>query len=187
MQKNALAAASLALSQGVEPRAIHAGLERCHQLPGRFDVLSETPRVVLDYAHTPDALARVCDTARQLARDQRLIVVFGAAGGFDSPKRPAMGEAVGARADIAFVTNENPRNEDPSLIIEAVASGCRRANRARTVLVANRREAIRSAIECARPGDVVLITGRGRDEGLLTRDGVIPYSDVTVVRELLEV
>lgn len=183
--ENALAAAALALSQDVAPRTIRAGLENCRQLPGRFEVLSAEPHVVLDYAHTPDALVRVCDTARQLAGDQRLIVVFGAAGGFDSPKRPAIGEAVGARADLAFVTDENPRNEDPRNIIEAVASGCRRANRARTVVIPDRREAIRNAIQSARPADIVLITGRGRDEGLLKGDGVVPYSDFAVVREVL--
>jgi UDP-N-acetylmuramoyl-L-alanyl-D-glutamate--2,6-diaminopimelate ligase len=184
--ENALAAAALGLCLGVDPGAIHAGLASCRHLPGRFDVVSESPWVVLDFAHTPDALARVCDTARRLAGSQRVIVVFGAAGGYDSPKRGAMGEAVGARADIAFVTDENPRNEDAVTIIEAVATGCRSANRATTHVVRHRRDAIRRALLEARPGDLVLITGRGREEGLVEGSVVLPYSDQAAVSEVLK-
>jgi UDP-N-acetylmuramoyl-L-alanyl-D-glutamate--2,6-diaminopimelate ligase len=183
--ENALAAAALALALGVDGGAIHAGLAACRQLPGRFDVVSESPCVVLDFAHTPDALARVCDTARRLAGAGRVLVVFGAAGGFDGPKREAMGEAVGARADLAFVTNENPRHEDPLAIIEAVAAGCRAASHAATRVIADRRDAIRAAIAEARPGDLVLITGRGREEGLVEGSVVLPYSDQAAVREAL--
>lgn len=183
--ENALAAAALALSLEIDPRAIHAGLGMCRHLPGRFDILSQEPYVILDFAHTPDALIRVCDTARRLCSGGRLLVVFGAAGGFDSPKRALMGEAVGARADLAFVTNENPRDEDPASIIEAVATGCRSAQRATVHVIADRREAIRAAIQQADARDFVLITGRGREEGLLSGGSVAVYSDVSAVREAL--
>jgi UDP-N-acetylmuramoyl-L-alanyl-D-glutamate--2,6-diaminopimelate ligase len=183
--ENALAAAAFALTQNIEPRAIRDGLAACRHLPGRFDVVSQSPLVVLDFAHTPDALARLCDTARRLAGEQRVLVVFGAAGGYDEPKRAAMGEAVGARVDVAFVTNENPRHEDPRAIIDAVASGCRRAGRATTHVIADRREAIRAALGAAEAGDLVLITGRGREEGMVDGNVVTPYSDVSAVREAL--
>jgi UDP-N-acetylmuramoyl-L-alanyl-D-glutamate--2,6-diaminopimelate ligase len=140
---------------------------------------------VLDFAHTPDALVRVCDTARRLAGAHRVLVVFGAAGGFDGPKREAMGEAVGAGADLAFVTNENPRDEDPLAIIEAVARGCRRARRATTHVLLDRASAIRAALHEARPGDLVLVTGRGREEGLVEGSVVLPYSDQAAVRDAL--
>lgn len=183
--ENALAAAALALALNVDPRAIHEGLASSRHLPGRFDVVNHSPLVVLDFAHTPDALARVCDTARRLAGNHRVLVVFGAAGGFDGPKREAMGEAVGARADLAFVTNENPRHEDPLAIIEAVATGCRRAARATTRVIEDRGAAIRAALHEATAGDLVLVTGRGREEGLVEGSVVTPYSDVSAVREAL--
>jgi UDP-N-acetylmuramoyl-L-alanyl-D-glutamate--2,6-diaminopimelate ligase len=184
--ENALAAAALALTLGLAPHAIREGLARCRHLPGRFDVVSETPLVVLDFAHTPDALARVCDTARRLSGPHRVLVVFGAAGGFDGPKREAMGEAVGARADLAFVTNENPRHEDPSAIIASVAAGCRRAGGATVHVIADRRQAIRTALVEWKLGDLVLVTGRGREEGMVEGSVVTPYSDFAAVRDALE-
>jgi UDP-N-acetylmuramoyl-L-alanyl-D-glutamate--2,6-diaminopimelate ligase len=182
--ENALAAAALALTLGIPAGAIQAGLSSCSALPGRFDVVHAAPRVVLDYAHTPDALARVCDTARGLTRG-RLIVVFGAAGGFDSPKREAMGEAVATRADIAFLTDENPRHEEPMGIIEALLRGAQRGARAKLSVVHDRAQAIRDAVHQAKPDDLVLITGRGRDQGMIVGDRVQPYSDVDAVRAAL--
>ncbi len=183
--ENALAAAAFALTNGLAAGAVQAGARACSRLAGRFEVVSERPYVVLDYAHTPDALARTCDTARRLAGSARLLVVFGAAGGYDSPKRSAMGEAVGARADLAFVTNENPKHEDPLAIIDALERGCRRAGKAAVRVVVDRTEAIRRALDEARDGDFVLVTGRGRDEGMWTRDGAVAYSDVDVIASAL--
>jgi UDP-N-acetylmuramoyl-L-alanyl-D-glutamate--2,6-diaminopimelate ligase len=183
--ENALAAAAFASSQDVDAAAIHAGFAACHGLPGRFELVHEDPHVVLDFAHTPDALVRVCDTARALVGDGRLFVVFGAAGGFDGPKRPAMGEAVGARADVAIVTDENPRNEDPSAIIATLAAGCRRPKRASVRVIEDRAEAIKAAVREARPGDLVLITGRGREEGLTRGSVVTQYSDVDALQNAL--
>jgi UDP-N-acetylmuramoyl-L-alanyl-D-glutamate--2,6-diaminopimelate ligase len=139
----------------------------------------------VDYAHTPDALGRVCDTARHIAGSGRVLVVFGAGGGYDVPKREPMGEAVGARADLAFVTNDNPRHEDPSIIAQAVATGCRRGGRASVAIVYDRAEAIRRALESAGESDLVLITGRGHDRGMYFAHGMIPYSDVDAVQALV--
>jgi UDP-N-acetylmuramoyl-L-alanyl-D-glutamate--2,6-diaminopimelate ligase len=182
--ENALAAAALALSLGIPAPAIQAGLSSCSALPGRFDVLHSAPCVVLDYAHTPDALARVCDTARGLTRG-RLIAVFGAAGGFDSPKRESMGEAVASRADLVFLTDENPRHEEPRAIIEALLRGAQRGARAKLRVIHARAEAIRAALHEAGPDDLVLITGRGRDQGMIVGDQVQPYSDVDALRDAL--
>jgi UDP-N-acetylmuramoyl-L-alanyl-D-glutamate--2,6-diaminopimelate ligase len=179
--ENALAAAAFALTNGFGAGAVHAGARACSRLAGRFEVVRERPYVVLDYAHTPDALARTCDTARRLAGSARLLVVFGAAGGYDSPKREAMGEAVGARADFAFITNENPNHEDPRAIMDALERGCHRAGKAAIRVVVDRAEAIRRALDEARDGDFVLVSGRGRDEGMSTRAGVVAYSDADVI------
>jgi UDP-N-acetylmuramoyl-L-alanyl-D-glutamate--2,6-diaminopimelate ligase len=140
---------------------------------------------VLDYAHTPDALARVLQSARSLARDRRVIAVFGAGGSKDPTKREPMGEAVGQRVDLAFVTNDNPRREDPAVIARAVAAGCTRGGRAETRVIYDRSEAIGAAISAARPGDVVVVAGRGHDRGMTFANGVIEYCDVDAVRAAL--
>jgi UDP-N-acetylmuramoyl-L-alanyl-D-glutamate--2,6-diaminopimelate ligase len=183
--ENGLGAAAAALASGVEGPAVRAGLAACPVPPGRFEVLSRRPLVVVDYAHTPDALGRVCDTARRIVGSGRVLVVFGAGGGYDQPKREPMGEAVGARADLAFVTNDNPRHEDPSVIAEAVANGCRLGGRASVAIVYDRADAIRRALESASESDLVLITGRGHDRGMYFAHGMIPYSDVDTVRQLV--
>lgn len=183
--ENALAVCCAALAAGVEPQHVTAGLRGCPPLPGRFEVVARDPTVVLDYAHTPDALARLCDTARRLAGAGRVIVVFGAGGGYDPAKRGPMGEAVGARVDLAIVTNDNPRHEDPSTIARAVESGCRRAGRATVRLVYDRREAIQAALQAAAARDIVVVAGRGHDQGMSFKTGTVPYSDLETVQELL--
>ncbi len=183
--ENALAAAGAALVAGVAPEAVHQGLASCSVLPGRFEVMWRRPLVVLDYAHTPDALGQVLDTGRRIARAGRLIVVFGAGGGADPDKRGPMGEAVGGRADLAFVTNDNPRSEDPLTIARAVAAGCERGGRALTRIICDRTEAIEAAITAARKDDVVIVAGRGHDRGMRFATDIIDYSDVDALRQLL--
>ena len=103
------------------------GLASCPQVPGRLEIVARQPVVAVDFAHTPDALARTCDAARLLAGDHRVMVVFGAGGGRDKEKRGPMGRAVGERADLAFVTNDNPRHEKPADIAKAVMRVAARA------------------------------------------------------------
>lgn len=182
--ENVLAAALAALASGVPPRAVAAGLAACPVIPGRFEVVSREPLVVVDYAHTPDALARTCETARELIGDGRLIVVFGAGGGRDAAKRAPMGAAVGERADLAIITTDNPRDEDPASIAEALASGARRGGRALVVQEPDRRRAIERALFDARRCDLVLIAGRGHEREQTVRGGVVPLSDVEEVRRL---
>jgi UDP-N-acetylmuramoyl-L-alanyl-D-glutamate--2,6-diaminopimelate ligase len=182
--ENALAAALAGLAGGVAGEDVARGLAACPVVPGRFEILGQDPIVAVDYAHTPDALVRTCETARALARG-KVSVVFGAGGGRDVEKREVMGRAVGERADYAFITTDNPRNEDPAQIAEAVARGCRRGGRAYPRLVPDRREAIRRAIESARPGDVVVVAGRGHERTQQIRGVEQPFSDVEEVERLL--
>jgi UDP-N-acetylmuramoyl-L-alanyl-D-glutamate--2,6-diaminopimelate ligase len=182
--ENALAAALAGLAGGVSAQDVARGLATCAVVPGRFQILNQAPLVAVDYAHTPDALVRTCETARALAQG-KVTIVFGAGGGRDVEKREVMGRAVGERADYAFITTDNPRHEDPAQIAEAVARGCRRGGRAYPRLVPDRREAIRQAIESARPGDVVVVAGRGHERTQLIGDTEQPFSDVEEVERLL--
>ncbi len=186
--ENTLAAALAALAAGLEPQAVHAGLRALRRVPGRFELVARSPLVAVDYAHTPDALARTCDTARELAKGAgagRVIVVFGAGGNRDTVKRRPMGEAVGSRADFAIVTNDNPRDEDPRAIARAVESGCRRGGRAHVQVELDRRTAIRRAIELAEPRDVVVLCGKGHETGQIIGGETLPFDDAEVVREYL--
>ena len=182
--ENALAAALAGLATGVAADDVQRGLAECPVVPGRFEILGREPVVAVDYAHTPDALVRTCDTARSLARG-RVIVVFGAGGGRDVEKRELMGRVVGERADYAFITTDNPRHEDPAQIAQAVAGGCRRGGRAFPRIELDRRTAIRQAIESAAPGDVVVVAGRGHELTQKIGDTEHPFSDVEEVERVL--
>ncbi len=184
--ENALAAALATLDAGVAPAAVVAGLAACPPVPGRFEVLHADPLIAIDYAHTPDALARTCDSARRLARG-RVLVVFGAGGDSTPLKREPMGEAVGARADRAWITNDNPRREDPRAIAAALQQGLQRGGRAQIHVQLDRAAAIAEAIAEARPGDVVVIAGKGHERGQDLGDVVLPLSDVDEVRRALGV
>ena len=137
---------------------IAEGLSSVPQIPGRLEVVADTPfSVLIDFAHTPDALERVLATLRPLV-EGRLLVVFGAGGDRDRSKRPLMGEAAARLADRAFVTSDNPRTEDPEAIIDEVVAGMGSAPHRR---IGDRREAILAALQEARPGDLLLLAGKG--------------------------
>lgn len=184
--ENALAAAAAGLAAGLPGAAVRAGLASCAVVPGRFEVIGDAgPVVVVDYAHTPDALARTCATARALAGAGRVIVVFGAGGETDPDKRGPMGEAVGAAADLAVVTTDNPRREDPRLIAAGLRAGLERGGRAQVVAEADRGRAIAMALELAQRGDVVVIAGKGHESGQTIGAETLPFSDRAQVRRLL--
>ena len=175
--ENALATALACSATGIEPEAIVRGLAECEVVPGRFEVVSREPVVVVDYAHTPDALERTCATARRLATG-RVIVVFGAGGGAMVKKRGPMGAAVAAGSDLAVITNDNPRREDPATIANMVAKGFAGVEDAAPYeIILDRRQAIEHAIGLAKPGDVVVVAGRGHE--LMQRVGTEdrPFSD----------
>ncbi len=184
--ENALAAAGAGLAAGIPGETVARGLRDCPPIPGRFQIVAREPVLVaVDYAHTPDALARTCDAARSLAKQHRVLVVFGAGGGTDPEKREPMGRAVGERADLAFVTNDNPRTEDPKAIARAVSGGCRRGGRAYLTLELDCRAAIEQAIGKARPGDVVIVAGKGHERGQTIGTQTLPFSDVEEVERIV--
>jgi UDP-N-acetylmuramoyl-L-alanyl-D-glutamate--2,6-diaminopimelate ligase len=179
---NALGAVVVARELGVEDSAIADGLAGAERVPGRFEPVDEGQSfaVFVDYSHKPDALEAVLRTARELT-DGRLIVVFGAGGDRDRGKRPLMGRAAAEHADVAIITSDNPRNEDPEAIIAEVAQGAGEADR-----VVDRREAIERAIALAGDGDVVVIAGKGHERYQEFEEGrTVAFDDVAVAREAL--
>ncbi|MCC7416497.1 MAG: UDP-N-acetylmuramoyl-L-alanyl-D-glutamate--2,6-diaminopimelate ligase [Acidobacteria bacterium] len=187
---NILAAAGTAAALGLPFDAIERGLRALAGVPGRFQVVSESAdavTVVVDYAHTDDALRNLLETARPLARG-RLITVFGCGGDRDRTKRPLMGAVAGRLSDAIIVTSDNPRSEDPGRIIEEIQRGITQDTRrgARQVLaIADRRAAIGKAIELARPDDLVLIAGKGHEKYQIVGDRTLPFDDAEVAREAL--
>ena len=180
---NALAAATAAVELGVEVADALAGIAAAEPVPGRFEVVSDDPMVVVDYAHTPDGLEQLLRSVRGAAGGGRVLVVFGAGGDRDRDKRPAMGEAVSRLADVALVTSDNPRSEDPEAILDAIVAGA--AGPAELVREVDRRRAISLALTEARPGDVVVVAGRGHEPEQDVGGRLLPFDDRTVVREEL--
>ncbi len=185
---NALAALEAVVAAGVEPAAAAAGLGSVPPVPGRFESVDagQPFAVIVDYAHTPEGLEAVLGAARA-ATAGRVVVVFGCGGDRDADKRPQMGAVAAERADVVVLTSDNPRSEDPAAIIAAVLDGIAPPHRSRTVVEPDRRSAIATAIAAARPGDVVVVAGKGHET---TQDlgpaGTIPFDDRVVARALLE-
>jgi UDP-N-acetylmuramoyl-L-alanyl-D-glutamate--2,6-diaminopimelate ligase len=182
--ENCLMAAAVGLAYGIDLPTIVRGLESVHRIPGRLERIEcgQPFGVFVDYAHTPDALAVVLETLRQVTRG-RLICVFGAGGDRDRTKRPLMGRAVERVADLAVVTSDNPRQESPLAIIDDVLSGFEDRFAVRTVV--DRREAIGWALSAARGGDCVLIAGKGHETHQIVGQRQIACDDVQLAREWL--
>ena len=183
---NALMAAGIAICAGVGPESIRQGLENVYAVPGRIELLDTgTPyRVILDYAHSPDSLENVLKAVRQTARG-RMIALFGCGGDRDKAKRPMMGEIGGKLADFCILTSDNPRGEDPMVILDAIEAGIKPTGCEYTV-IENRREAIRYALTHAEPGDVVVLAGKGHETYQEIKGVRHPFDEKVVVRELLE-
>jgi UDP-N-acetylmuramoyl-L-alanyl-D-glutamate--2,6-diaminopimelate ligase len=184
---NSLAAATTALALGTPVDDIVRGLAAVTPVPGRFEYVDvgRDFAVIVDYAHTPEALARVLESARRVARSGRVIVVFGCGGGRDASKRPDMGAVATRDADAVVLTSDNPRNENPAAIIADIERGV--PAQRRDVLVAveeDRRAGIARALSEARSGDVVVVAGKGHEATQTIADREIPFRDVDVVREL---
>src|SRR5213078_390512 len=155
-------------------------------VPGRFERVDEGQPflVVVDYAHTDDALRNVLKTARELTR-QKLIVVFGCGGDRDRTKRPLMGEAAGSLSDLAVLTSDNPRSEDPLRIMSDAMVGLQKTGNP-YLAEADRETAIRKALENAREGDVVVLAGKGHETYQVLKDRTIDFDDRKVAREVLK-
>ena len=182
--ENALGALYAARALGVPEDAIRRGLESVRGVPGRFESVEagQPFHVIVDYAHKPDALENVLRAARELADGNRVLCVVGAGGDRDRGKRPVMGRLASELADVAIVTSDNPRSEDPAAIAAEIAAGAE----GEVEVELDRAAAIGHAIELARPGDVVLIAGKGAEQGQEFADRTVPFDDREAARDALE-
>jgi UDP-N-acetylmuramoyl-L-alanyl-D-glutamate--2,6-diaminopimelate ligase len=187
---NILAAAAACHARGCSLQAIARGVESLPHVPGRFERVDcgQPFTVVVDYAHTDDALRNLTALAREFvsrgATAARVITLFGCGGDRDRAKRPLMGEVAGRGSDFVVLTSDNPRSEDPRAIINDALVGLQKAGVKYSIEV-DRRKAIALAIGEARPGDIVLLAGKGHEKVQVTREGSLPFDDVQVAREAL--
>ncbi len=183
---NALAAAAAAGCMGIEKENIKRGIERVGSVPGRFQVITApgAPRVIVDYAHTPDALKNLLNFCSRLGAE-RIITVFGCGGDRDRGKRPLMGKIAGEYSDLVLVTSDNPRTENPLAIIKDVVEGVEQSGTDCRILE-NRREAIREGVMEGREDELVIIAGKGHECVQILRDTRIPFSDVEEARKAIE-
>src|SRR5206468_3472445 len=169
---------------GLDPASVRAGLESVEGVAGRMERLEagQPFGVVVDYAHSPASLEKVLGLLAPLAaaRGGGVIAVFGSAGERDTEKRPMMGRIAAERARLVVVTDEDPRGEDPSTILEAIARGAEDGGKRRDrdlFLIADRRRAIEAAFERARPGDIVLLAGKGHEQSIIGPAGPVAYDE----------
>jgi UDP-N-acetylmuramoyl-L-alanyl-D-glutamate--2,6-diaminopimelate ligase len=187
---NSLLAITIAAEIGVDIDQALTGLAQLAPVSGRFEIVDSSEArelgitAVVDYAHTPDGLERLLAAVRRLT-DGRVIAVFGCAGRRDREKRPVMGEVAGRLADVAIATSDNPRGEDPESIIGDVMAGVAERDRDRVRAEPDRRRAIVDALGTARPGDIVVVAGKGHERTQDLGDRIIEFDDRTVVREAL--
>jgi UDP-N-acetylmuramoyl-L-alanyl-D-glutamate--2,6-diaminopimelate ligase len=188
---NILAAAAAGYERKCDATAIARGIENLTHVPGRFERVDcgQPFTVVVDYAHTDDALRNLTALAREFVSRAgakgRVVTVFGCGGDRDRAKRPLMGEAAGRGSDFAVLTSDNPRSEDPLAIINDALVGLQKTG-AKYSVEPDRRKAITLAINEARPGDIVLLAGKGHEKTQTSREGSLPFDDVEVAREALQ-
>jgi UDP-N-acetylmuramoyl-L-alanyl-D-glutamate--2,6-diaminopimelate ligase len=189
---NILAAVAAGVVLDLPIAAIESGISSLKSVPGRFQMVStdaDDVTVVVDYAHTDDALRNLLETARPLTQG-RIVTVFGCGGDRDRTKRPLMGAVAGRLSDVIVITSDNPRSEDPARIIEDVRRGITadtRRDPAQDVLaIVDRQEAVERAIETARPGDLVLLAGKGHEKTQVIGNDALPFDDVSAAGAALE-
>ena len=173
------------MSYSIQPAVIARGIAKCAAVPGRFERVQEGQPflVIVDYAHTDDALKNAIRTARSLTK-QRVITMFGCGGDRDRSKRPLMGMAAASKSDFVVLTSDNPRSEDPLDIMNDALVGIRRSDTPH-IVEPDRERAIRRAIEQAGPGDVVLLAGKGHETYQVLKDKVVDFDDREVARRVL--
>jgi UDP-N-acetylmuramoyl-L-alanyl-D-glutamate--2,6-diaminopimelate ligase len=183
--ENLLAAAAAGLALEMPPERIAAALASVPRVPGRLEPVEagQSYAILVDYAHTEDALERLLSAVRELT-DKTIILVFGCGGDRDKGKRFPMGFAAGRMADIPIATSDNPRSEDPEAILMEVERGLAASGATKYLKIIDRREAIRTAIDLANPGVVVVIAGKGHETTQVIGDQVLPFDDRLVAAEL---
>jgi len=187
---NILATIAAATALDLPASAIERGLATLVHVPGRFEMVSSSSddvAVVIDYAHTDDALKNLLETARPLA-EGRIITVFGCGGDRDRTKRPLMGAVAARLSDIVVITSDNPRSEDPMRIIEEIKRGLPMASDrgAAIFTIVDRTEAIQFAIQKAKPGDLVLLAGKGHEQMQVIEGRELPFNEAAIARDALE-
>jgi UDP-N-acetylmuramoyl-L-alanyl-D-glutamate--2,6-diaminopimelate ligase len=182
---NLLAAVAAGYGLGIGKDGIQRGVENCLPVPGRFEpVDSGQPfHVIVDYAHTDDALEKVLLTARDL-NPTRVLLLFGCGGDRDRSKRPAMGEVASRLSDFCVITSDNPRNESPSAIIEDIESGFTGSQKYQVEI--DRGQAIRTILQLAQPEDIVVLAGKGHETTQVLADRVIPFDDREMAKSILK-
>ena len=185
---NLLAASAAAWARGMSLEQISKGATASTQVPGRFEVVpsSNGVTVVVDYAHTDDALRNLISLARELVKQSggRVITLFGCGGDRDRTKRPKMGRAAGGGSDLVVLTSDNPRSEEPMVIINEALAGVKETG-TKCLVEEDRAKAIGIAIRTAHAGDIVLIAGKGHEKGQILKDRTVPFDDVAVATEVL--
>jgi UDP-N-acetylmuramoyl-L-alanyl-D-glutamate--2,6-diaminopimelate ligase len=183
---NILAAIGAGVALDLPKEVIATGIAQLSAVPGRFEIIDvgQPFLVVVDYAHTDDALRNLLGTAKELNMDGRIITLFGCGGDRDRTKRPLMGEAAGQTSDVVVLTSDNPRSEDPLLIINDVIVGVQRT-KAKLIVEPDRQKAIEVALDEARSGDIVLLAGKGHETYQVLRDRTIALDDREVARAVL--
>jgi UDP-N-acetylmuramoyl-L-alanyl-D-glutamate--2,6-diaminopimelate ligase len=183
---NILAAVGTGVALNLSKEVIAAGIAHLSAVPGRFERIDggQPFLVIVDYAHTDDALRNLLATARELNPDGRIITLFGCGGDRDRTKRPLMGEAAGRGSDIVVLTSDNPRSEDPLLIINDAIVGAQRT-KAKVFIEPDRQKAIELALDEARAGDIVLLAGKGHETVQVLRDRTVEFDDRAVARRIL--
>ncbi len=179
---NSFAALAASTAAGITMRDAISSLAQAPQVPGRMELVSSVDNVqcFVDYAHTPDALLNVCSTMKNLCRHGRFITVFGCGGDRDATKRPLMGKAAAEYSDLCIVTSDNPRSEEPEAIIREILPGIP-SNKQHVIV--DRAAAIAAALQTAKPGDVVLIAGKGHEEYQILGEETIFFSDSAEVNK----
>jgi len=183
---NALGSAAACLAEGIPMEKVKAGLEKLSAVPGRCEIVSKDYNIdfdiIVDYAHTPDGLSNILSTAREFTKG-KLIAVFGCGGDRDKTKRPIMGKIGCEMSDIAIVTSDNPRSENPSDIIKDILNGIDKDN---YVVVENRMEAIKEALKMAKKDDVIVIAGKGHEDYQILKDKTIHFDEREIVGNLIK-
>jgi UDP-N-acetylmuramoyl-L-alanyl-D-glutamate--2,6-diaminopimelate ligase len=184
---NALAAICAAMASGIALEAAAAGAARLDHVPGRFQVVrgNQPYIVVVDYAHTPDALRNLTSLAHEVVSDSRVLTLFGCGGNRDRSKRPLMGRAAGDGSDLVVLTSDNPRNEDPQEILEDALPGVI-ASKTKYIVEPDRHTAIGIILKAAKPGDMVLLAGKGHEKVQILRDRQVPFDDVAEAEQYLK-